>query len=413
MDINNRQYYGSLRISVISNQELRPIEGAQVTISYTEEPSQPVFTGTTDIYGETEEIQLTAPDFDYSQAPSEVQPYTDYNINVEAEGYEPTLVSGTEILPDRVALQQIRMVPVERTEEDQIVVIPVHTLFGEYPPKIPEDEIKPMAESGEIVLSRVVIQEYVVVHDGLPSDNTAPNYWVRYKDYIKNVASCEIYATWPEAALYANILAIMSFTLNRVYTEWYRGQGRNFTITSSTAYDQKFIYGRNIYENIDQLVDNVFANYLSRPGVRQPILTAYCDGDRVQCNGLSQWGSRDLAEQGYTAIEILRYYYGNDMFINTAEVISGVPSSYPGYSLTVGASGDKVRQLQNQLNRIARNYPAIPTLTADGIYGPATAEAVRVFQRVFNLPQTGVTDYATWYEISDIYVGVSRIAEPS
>ncbi len=413
MDINNRQYYGSLRISVISNQELRPIEGAQVTISYTEEPSQPVFTGTTDISGETEEIQLTAPDFDYSQAPSEVQPYTDYNITVEAAGYEPTLVSGTEILPDRVALQQIRMVPLERTEEDQIVVIPVHTLFGEYPPKIPEDEIKPMAESGEIVLSRVVIPEYVVVHDGLPSDNTAPNYWVRYKDYIKNVASCEIYATWPEAALYANILAIMSFTLNRVYTEWYRGQGRNFTITSSTAYDQKFIYGRNIYENIDRLVDNVFANYLSRPGVRQPILTAYCDGDRVQCNGLSQWGSRDLAEQGYTAIEILRYYYGNDMFINTAEVISGVPSSYPGYSLTVGASGDKVRQLQNQLNRIARNYPAIPTLTADGIYGPATAEAVRVFQRVFNLPQTGVTDYATWYEISDIYVGVSRIAEPS
>lgn len=193
----------------------------------------------------------------------------------------------------------------------------------------------------------------------------------------------------------------------------YRGQGRDFTITSSTAYDQKWIYGRNIYENIDNLVDNVFANYLSRPGVRQPILTAYCDGKRVQCRGLSQWGSRDLAERGYTAIEILRYYYGNDMFINTAEVISGVPSSYPGYSLNIGSSGDKVRQLQNQLNRIARNYPAIPTLTADGIYGAATAEAVRVFQRVFNLPQTGVTDYATWYEISDIYVGVSRIAEPS
>lgn len=413
MDINSRQYFGTLRISVISDQELRPIAGAQVTIAYTEEPSQPIFSGTTDISGETEEITLTAPDFDYSQAPSEIQPYTDYNITVEALGYEPALVSGTEILPDRVALQQIRLAPVEQTEEEQIVVIPVHTLFGEYPPKIPEDEIKPMAESGEIVLSRVVIPEYVIVHDGLPSDNTAPNYWVRYKDYIKNVASCEIYATWPEAALYANILAIMSFTLNRVYTEWYRGQGRDFTITSSTAYDQKFIYGRNIYENIDNLVDNVFANYLSRPGVRQPILTAYCDGDRVQCNGLSQWGSKNLAEQGYSAIEILRYYYGNDMYINTAEVISGVPSSYPGYSLNIGSSGEKVRQLQNQLNRIARNYPAIPTLTADGIYGPATAEAVRVFQGVFNLPQTGVTDYATWYEISDIYVGVSRIAEPS
>jgi len=412
MDINNRQYFGTLRISVVSNQELRPIPGARVTISYTEEPAEAIFTGVTDISGETEEITLSAPDFDYSQAPSEIQPYTDYNITVEAEGYEPALVSGTEILPDRVAIQQIKLAPLTQTEEEQIVVIPVHTLFGEYPPKLPEDEIKPMAESGEIVLSRVVIPEYVIVHDGLPSDNTAPNYWVRYKDYIKNVASCEIYATWPEAALYANILAIMSFTLNRVYTEWYRGQGRDFTITSSTAYDQKFIYGRNIYENIDNLVDNVFANYLSRPGVRQPILTAYCDGDRVQCAGLSQWGSKNLAEQGYSAIEILRYYYGNDMYINTAEVISGVPSSYPGYSLSVGSSGEKVRQLQNQLNRIARNYPAIPTLTADGIYGPATAEAVKVFQKVFNLPQTGVTDYATWYEVSDIYVGVSRIAEP-
>lgn len=413
MDINNRQTFGRLRISVIASGELRPIAGARVTISYTEEPSQSIFAGTTDVSGETEEIQLTAPKFDLSQEPSEIQPYTDYNIIVEAEGYEPALVSGTEILPDRLALQQIRMIPLERTEEEQIVVIPAHTLFGDYPPKLPEDEIKPMAETGEIVLSRVVIPEYVIVHDGLPSDNTAQNYWVRYKDYIKNVASCEIYATWPEAALYANILAIMSFTLNRVFTEWYRGQGRDFTITSSTAYDQKWIYGRNIYENIDRLVDNVFANYLSRPGVRQPILTAYCDGDRVQCSGLSQWGSRNLAEQGYSAIEILRYYYGNDLYINTAEVISGVPSSYPGYSLTIGASGDKVRQLQNQLNRIARNYPAIPTVTADGIYGPATAEAVKVFQRVFNLPQTGETDYATWYEISDIYVGVSRIAEPT
>lgn len=411
MDINNRKYFGKLRISVISGRELRPIEGALVTISYTEEPSQAVFAGETDISGETEEIELTAPNFDYSQAPSEIQPYTDYNVTVEAPGFEPALVSGTEILPDRVALQQISLVPAENVEEEEIVVIPAHTLFGEYPPKIPEDEIKPMAESGEIVLSRVVIPEYVIVHDGLPADNTAPNYWVRYKDYIKNVASCEIYATWPEAALYANILAIMSFTLNRVYTEWYRNQGRDFTITSSTAYDQKWIYGRNIYENIDNLVDNVFANYLSRPGVRQPILTSYCDGNRVTCNGLSQWGSRDLAEQGYTAIEILRYFYGNDMYINTAEVISGVPSSYPGYSLNIGASGDKVRQLQNQLNRIARNYPAIPVVTADGIYGPATAEAVKVFQKVFNLPQTGVTDYATWYEISDIYVGVSRIAE--
>ena len=413
MDINNQLTYGELRISVISSAALIPIAGATVTIAYTESPSQAVFVDITDSSGETGVIRLTAPDFELSQAPSEIQPYTDYNITVEAEGYELVLVSGTELLPDRRALQLIRMNPLEAVEEEEIVVIPVHTLFGEYPPKIPEDEIKPMAESGEIVLSRVVIPEYVIVHDGVPSDSTAPNYWVRYKDYIKNVASCEIYATWPEATLYANILAIMSFTLNRVYTEWYRNQGYDFTITSSTAYDQKWIYGRNIYENIDNLVDNVFANFLSRPGVRQPILTSYCDGERVTCSGLSQWGSRYLGEQGYSAIEILRYYYGNDMYINTAETISGVPSSYPGYNLTIGSSGDKVRQLQNQINRIARNYPAVPTITADGIYGPATADAIRTFQGIFNLPQTGVTDYATWYEVSDIYVGVSRIAEPS
>ena len=206
---------------------------------------------------------------------------------------------------------------------------------------------------------------------------------------------------------------IQSFTLNQsVYGVVPCNQGYDFTITSSTAYDQKWIYGRNIFENIDYLVDTIFADYLSRPGVRQPIFTSYCDGQRVTCNGLSQWGSKYLGDQGYSAIDIIHYYYGNDMYINTAEQISGVPSSYPGYELTIGASGDKVRQLQNQLNRIARNYPAIPTVTPDGIYGPATAEAVRTFQRIFKLPQTGVTDYATWYEISEVYVGVSRIAEP-
>ena len=337
---------------------------------------------------------------------------------VAKDGFIHLINSGATALDGSGACRDAEGKPVmkpfwEMTEEDKkIVIIPAHTLFANYPPKIPEDEIKPMAETGEIVLSRVVIPEYIIVHDGVPNDPTAPNYWVRYKDYIKNVASCEIYSTWPESSLYANILVILSFTLNRVYTEWYRNQGYDFTITSSTAYDQKWIYGRNIYENIDILVDNIFANYLSRPGVRQPIFTSYCDGQRVTCSGLSQWGSKYLGDEGYSAIEIIRYYFGNDMYINTADMISGVPSSWPGYDLTIGSAGEKVRQLQNQLNRIARNYPAIPTITPDGIYGPATAEAVRTFQGVFNLPQTGVTDYATWFEISDIYVGVTRIAEP-
>ncbi len=227
MDINNQaeQYFGELRISVISTIGFLPVEGAIISIAYTTEPETVVATATTDSSGTTEVIQLTAPPFSLSQEPSEVQPYTNYNITVEADGYEPIMITGSEIFPDELSLQQIRMRPLQVAgEEEEIVNIPVHTLFGEYPPKIPEDEIKPMAETGEIVLSRVVIPEYIIVHDGVPSDSTAPNYWVRYKDYIKNVASSEIYSTWPEATIYANILAIMSFTLNRVYTEWYRNQ---------------------------------------------------------------------------------------------------------------------------------------------------------------------------------------------
>lgn len=405
---------GAIQISVISSLGQIPVENATVTISYTGDPGTPIRVLTTDSSGQTPVTELPAPPVELSLQPeSTEQPYSEYNIEVTAEGYEPVLVSGSEILAGQFSLQPIRMTPLAAAKEDEsIVVIPAHTLFGNYPPKIPEDEIKPEAETGEIVLSRVVIPEYIIVHDGVPNDSTAPNYWVRYRDYIKNVASCEIYSTWPENTIYANVLVIMSFTLNRVYTEWYRNQGYNFTITSSTAYDQKWIYGRNIFENIDYLVDTIFANYLSRPGVRQPIFTSYCDGKRVTCAGLSQWGSMYLAEQGYSAIEIIRYYYGNDMYINTADIISGVPSSWPGYDLSLGSSGEKVRQLQTQLNRIARNYPAIPTVTADGIYGPATANAVRVFQGIFNLPQTGITDYPTWYEVSEIYVGVSRISEP-
>lgn len=407
-------YEGALRINVISSIGQIPIQGATVTISYTGNPTSVIDELTTDESGLTPTIELPAPPIDLSLNPeSEIQPYSEYNILVTAPGHEPVSVTGSELLADTTSFQPIRMNPLEMTEEEKkLVVIPPHTLWGEYPPKIPEAEIKPVAETGEIVLSRVVVPEFVIVHDGVPADRTAANYWVKYTDYIKNVASSEIYATWPETTIYANILVIMSFTLNRVYTEWYRNQGFDFTITSSTAYDQKWIYGRNTYENIDRLVDSIFANYLSRPGVRQPIFTSYCDGQRVTCNGLSQWGSKYLGDEGYSAIEIVRYYYGNDMYINTADVISGVPASFPGYNLSIGASGEKVRQLQQQLNRIAQNYPAIPTLVADGIYGPLTAEAVRTFQQIFGLSPTGVTDFATWYAISRIYVGVSRIAEP-
>ena len=404
---------GFLRVFVIERTGLAPIENAAVTIVYEEAPEAEPREFTTDNSGQTPIITLPAPPLAYSEAPDEPKPYSEYTITVTKEGYEETIVTGSEILPDELSVQVVQLRRLEQPEEAPIMInIPDHTLYGIYPPKIPEPEIKPLPETGEIVLSRVVIPEYVIVHDGVPSDASAPNYFVRYTDYIKNVASCEIYATWEEASILANILVIMSFTLNRVFTEFYRNQGYDFTITSSTAYDQKFIYGRNIYENISNLVDQVFNNYLARPGITQPIFTSYCDGQRVTCNGLSQWGSKFLGDEGYSAIEIIRNYYGQDMYIATAEQISGVPSSFPGYDLTIGASGDKVRQLQRQLNRIAQDYPAIPTLNADGIYGPRTAESVRIFQRIFGLPQTGVTDFATWYAISRIYVGVARLSEP-
>ncbi len=402
---------GGLKISLTSSLGQIPISNASVSISITGAPEDVVETLTTDESGQTDTVELPAPPLEYSLEPGDIRPYSEYDISVTAPGFEPVVVSASEILPEVTSLQPISLIPEQRQGREEDIFIPDHTLYGEYPPKIPEDEIKPIAETGEIVLSRVVIPEYVIVHDGVPSDASAPNYYVRYTDYIKNVASSEIYATWPESAIYANILAIMSFTLNRVYTEWYRNQGYNFTITSSTAYDQKWIYGRNIFENISLLVDTIFANYLSRPGVRQPILTSYCDGKRVTCDGLSQWGSKFLGDEGLSAIEIIHYYFGSDMYINTAEAISGVPSSWPGYNLSIGSSGQKVYQMQEQLNRIRQNYPAVPYVSPDGIFGQQTANAVRTFQRVFDLPATGVVDYPTWYEISRIYVGVSRIAE--
>ena len=404
---------GDLRMQVIERGTSTPIDDAKISISYSGDPDSTVEEVNTDASGMSETLTLDTPPLELSMQPSEVQPYAEYTIQVTAKGYRPINISGIEVFSGQLSLQEIRMDAEETTESmTDNIVIPAHTLFAEYPPKIAEAEIKPVTETGEIVLSRVVIPEYVIVHDGAPSDPTARDYYVRYRDYIKNVASSEIYSTWPDATIRANVLAIMSFTLNRVYTEWYRNKGYSFTITSSTAYDQKFMYGRNIYQSISDVVDEMFQNYLSRPNVRQPILTQYCDGQRVTCsNWLSQWGSKYLGDQNYETIENLRYYYGNNMFINTAEEVSGIPASWPRVDLSVGSTGEKVRQIQEQLARISRSYPAIPTITPDGIYGPATREAVERFQSIFGLPVTGVIDFRTWYRISEIYVAVTRIAE--
>ncbi|MBO5278424.1 MAG: peptidoglycan-binding protein [Lachnospiraceae bacterium] len=403
---------GGLQVKVVSSATNYPIENAVISISYTGNPDSIIEQVRTDSSGQTEILSLSAPPLEYSMEPGIEQPYSEYTLTVTAEGFEPFDISGTEVLPDTNSVQEIRLDPITPQGEGTNLVIPAHTLYGNYPPKIAEAEIKPLGEFGEIVLSRVVVPEFVVVHDGAPTDPTARNHYVRYRDYIKNVASSEIYATWPESTITANVLAIMSFTLNRVYTEWYRNKGYNFTITSSTAFDHKWINGRNIFDSISLIVDEIFDQYLSRPDVRQPILTQYCDGRKSTCpNWMTQWGSKNLGDQGYSPIEILRHFYGSDIYINTAEQISGVPSSWPGYNLTVGSSGDKVRQMQEHLDVIAEVYTAIPRIAADGIYGSRTQEAVSEFQSIFGLPVTGEVDFATWYKISEIYVGISRIAE--
>lgn len=404
-------YTGKLQVNVVTRENV-PVRDATVTIAASDSPNNIIERLTTNSSGQTETIDLPAPPLELSlNEANTTRPYTTYNIRIEALGYETEFIENAEILPDVLAIQNVRLTSKNASLTEDIM-IPDHTLYGEYPPKVPEEEIKPVNEPGEIVLSRVVVPEIIVVHDGVPSNNSAQNYYVNYRDYIKNVASSEIYATWPTATIEANVLAIMSFTLNRVYTEWYRNKGYDFTITSSTAYDQKWIYGRNIFESISLVVDNIFDQYLSRPDVRQPILTQYCDGKRVTCpNWLSQWGSCNLGERGYSTIEIIRYYYGDDMYINTAEQIAGIPISWPGYDLDIGASGQKVAQIQEQLDTIAQVYTEIPRLNADGIYGENTRDAVKAFQKIFDLPQTGIVDFATWYKISQIYVGITRIAE--
>ncbi|WP_418404596.1 peptidoglycan-binding protein [Blautia sp.] len=406
---------GELKVSVFTADGTRPVENARVKISYTGESGQTIEEVRTDSSGQTPVLAVKTPPLEYSMKPSEQQPYAEYTVQVEAEGFENSEIAGIQVLPSVRAEQPVSIAFQSGAEFERLVIGP-HTLWGEYPPKIEEAEVKPVGESGEIVLSRVVIPEYVVVHDGPVNDTTAQDYYVRYKDYIKNVASSEIYATWPDDTIRANVLAIMSFTLNRVYTEWYRNKGKDFTITSSTAYDHKWIRGRNIFDSISRIVDELFENYLSRPDVRQPILTQYCDGRQVQCKDrgwMTQWGSKSLGDRGYSPIEILRYFYGNDIYINVAEGISGIPLSWPGYDLNIGATGNKVRQIQEQLNVIAEAYPAIPKVGVDGIYGEQTKAAVRKFQNIFGLSETGITDYSTWYKIQEIYVAVSRIAELS
>ena len=409
--------FGRLKVQCFRGTDYIPIDGAKITVNGVQNSGNSKnIELVTDSVGLTPVIELGAPPLEYSLNENSNQtPYSLYDITIERNGFKPIIIRGCQVFPTEVAYQICNLEPsLGRGDmRQEIIDIQPNTLNGNFPPKIPEEVDKPLPPpSSGVVLPQPVVPEYVIVHQGGPNDPSAPNYKVPFKDYIKNVASCEIYTTWTNSALRANIFCIVSFTLNRIFTEWYRGKGKNFDITSSTAYDQAFNYGRNIYDNISQIVDEIFSTYVRRIGKKQPLFTQYCDGKSVTCpQWLSQWGSQELGRQGMVPYEILMHYYGNDIELVTAEKVSGSPMSYPGHELTIGSSGPEVRAIQGQLNRIARNYPLIPKLAEDGKYGPKTAQSVKIFQQIFTLPQTGVVDYATWYKISDVYVGVTKLAE--
>lgn len=254
------------------------------------------------------------------------------------------------------------------------------------------------------------VPQYITVHLGAPSSSAA-NVTVSFTDYVKNVASSEIYPTWEESALRANILAIVSFALNRVYTEFYRSRGYDFDITSSTAYDQFFVNGRSFFTNVSQIVDDLFNDYLRRPGFVEPLAAQFCNGTTVTCEGLSQWGSQNLALQGYNSTQIIRSYYGNVEIVSNAP-IRGNTSSYPGTPLRRGSSGPNVVVIQTELNRISQNYPAIPKLSSvDGIFGSRTEASVRTFQEVFDLTVDGIVGKATWYALVRLYTAVTSLSE--
>ncbi|OOO00088.1 MAG: peptidoglycan-binding protein [Epulopiscium sp. Nele67-Bin004] len=431
-NLYTRQSKGSIIVEVTTNPvtgPIEPISNVNITISSisSDGTSTVVAELVTDSVGQTPVIELDAPPIALSEIPETVEaPYSTYKVEAISDDYVPVVITGTQVFSDTTSIQPIILTPtspevsdpfamaMRADDEIEDIVIGPPVLFGDYPPKIPEAETKDINASGFVVLDKVVVPQYIVVHDGSPNSSYAPTYTVPFRDYIKNVASSEIYPTWTTAAIKSNVIAIISFTLNRVYTEWYRNQGKNYTITSSTAFDHAFFYGRNIFDSISKIVDEVFDIYIKRPGLLQPLLAQYCDGRNVTCPGrMTQWGSQELGEQGLSAEAILRYFYGNDIQILSAPTVSGNPESYPGSALREGSTGAAVRTIQEQLNRISNNYPLIPKVASDGVFGPTTTEAVKVFQRVFHLTPDGVVGRDTWYKISSIYVAVTKIAELS
>ncbi len=403
---------GFLRVAVFAKDVGMPVNNANIRISPKGEKTNIIMDLITDGSGQTPTVDLPAPPVEFSLgARPQTRPYGEYDLTIQADGFDTTVIEGVQILPDADALQDIYLSPADSGNHVEIIPVEEHMLYGDYPKKIPEEDVKVLhTEPGAAVLPELAIPQYMIVHSGTPFNASAPDYWIPFKDYIKNVASCEIYDTWPEETIKANILAIISLALNRVYTQWYKDKGYEFTITNSTSYDQAFVYGRNIYSRISRLVDDIFASYITKPGIRQPLMTQYCDGRRVQTqNWMAKWGSKTLGERGYSALDILKSFYGQDIYLAQAKSVQGVLRPFTE-TLQEGEQGQDVMTIQSQLNEISINFPAIPKVSPDGDFNQMTREAVQKFQMIFNLPPDGVVGRATWYKLSDIYQAVERLA---
>lgn len=384
-----------------------PLRGAEIRIL--DDEGRTVRELTTDESGETEVVSLETVDKSLSLNPDYAGlPFITYDVLVRAAGFNSLYISEIPIYEGETAIQPAPLVPMQETQRSPTVT---EVTVGKPAVAMEEERSQEGDVSDSRVLRLVVIPNPITVHLGSPS-SPAANIQVPFTDYIKNVASSEIYPTWPEAALRANIYAIITFALNRVFSEWYRSRGYSFDITNSTAYDQAFIQGRNIYESISRIVDEIFNQYVRRQGQNAPYFTSFCNGTTVACSGLSQWGTVGLADRGMTPLQILRTYYPNDIEIAETNVITGVTSSYPGTALRVGSRGLDVQVIQTYLNRIRRNYPAIPAITDEaGVFGSSTSAAVTKFQSIFNLAADGVVGKATWYKISSLYTAIVRLAE--
>lgn len=396
---------GILKVDVRTADNALPVEGADVTVS--EVGGRRLYRLKANADGQTEPVSLPAPDSSTTMRPGGAA-YATYTVAVAKDGYVTETVVGAEILDGISHTQPVFLRPVTADGNGSETVVVPDSALKQDPPT--GQQPRPARLSAR-TLGDVIIPQKITVHLGTPQNAYAKNISVSFPYYVKNVAASEIYATWPQPSLEANIFAIISLALNRVYTEWYRSQGYPFDITNSTKTDQYFKEGQTIPDNISQIADRIFNRYIRRIGHKEPLFSSYCDGSTVTCPGMSQWGTVNLANSGYTAMNILRYYFGNNIEIAQTDRIGGVLTSFPGGTLSQGSEGASVKVMQTYLNRIAANFPQIPQGEPDGIYGPKTAAAVRAFQRINNLPQNGVIDAATWNRINYIYLAVTKLAE--